>query len=455
MKVAVVGCTHAGTFAIKQILSDYKDVEVTVFERNAEISFLSCGIALYLGGQVKDPQGLFYSSPDELNELGASIKLKHNVREIDSKNHTLEVENLLTNEVTIEHYDKLIMTTGSWPIVPNIPGIQSEKVLLCKNWTHAQELFERVPKVKKIAVIGAGYIGAELVEAYSLKGHEVSLIDAQDRVMPKYFDPSFTDKIETDFKNNGVQLELGQSVQRFEEKADELMIETDKKTIAADLAILCIGFRPNTDLLTGKVEMTPNGAIITDDYMRSSDPDIFAAGDSAAVHYNPTGKNAYIPLATNAVRQGILVGKNLKKPVLRYMGTQSTSGLSLYGTSICSTGLTAEAAKMQGIDAEHVIFEDNYRPEFMPSTTPVLMSLVYDAVTRRILGGALMSKYDISQSANLLSLCIQNKNTIDDLAMVDMLFQPTFDRPFNYLNLLGQAAQTQLEKNKSKEVFAN
>ncbi|KRL01113.1 FAD-dependent oxidoreductase [Liquorilactobacillus capillatus] len=454
MKVVVVGCTHAGTFAVKQILSDYKDAEVTVFERNSEISFLSCGIALYLGGQVKDPQGLFYSSPEELKGLGATIKSGHNVKTIDPKEHILEVENLTTHEVTTEHYDKLVMTTGSWPIVPNIPGIKSDKVMLCKNWTHAQELFERVPKVKKIAVIGAGYIGAELVEAYSLKGHEVSLIDAQTRVMPKYFDAAFTDRIEADFKSHGVQLELGQSVQKFVEKDDVIEIETDKKTITADLAILCIGFRPNTGLLAGKVAMTPNGAIITDDYMRSSEPDILAAGDSAAVHYNPTGKNAYIPLATNAVRQGILVGKNLKKPTVRYIGTQSTSGLSLYGTAICATGLTAEAAKLQGIDAEQVIFEDNYRPEFMPSTTPILMSLVYDAATKRILGGALMSKYDISQSANLLSLCIQNKNTIDDLAMVDMLFQPTFDRPFNYLNLLGQAAQAQAAKKESTATLA-
>ncbi|MCT4488540.1 NADH oxidase, partial [Levilactobacillus parabrevis] len=175
-------------------------------------------------------------------------------------------------------------------------------------------------------------------------------------------------------------------------------------------------------------------------------PDIFAAGDSAAVHYNPTHQNAYIPLATNAVRQGILVGKNLVKPTVKYMGTQSSSGLELYGRTIVSTGLTLASAKQQGINAEQVIVKDNYRPEFMPTTTPVLMSLVYSPDTRRILGGALMSKYDVSQSANTLSVCIQNDNTIDDLAMVDMLFQPNFDRPFNYLNIVAQAAQAQADK---------
>lgn len=123
------------------------------------------------------------------------------------------------------------------------------------------------------------------------------------------------------------------------------------------------------------------------------------------------------------------------------MGTQSSSGLKLYDKTIVSTGLTMAAAKEQGVNAHEVIVKDNYRPEFMPSTEPVLMSLVYDPDSRRILGGSLLSTYDVSQSANTLSVCIQNRNTIDDLAMVDMLFQPQFDRPFNYLNILAQAAQ--------------
>lgn len=446
MKVTVVGCTHAGTFAIKQILAENPDAEVTVYEKNDVISFLSCGIALYLGGKVADPQGLFYSSPKELAELGANVQMGHNVLNIDPESKTVTVEDMSTHEQTTDTYDKLVMTSGSWPIVPKIPGINSPQVKLCKNWAHAQALIEDAKTAKHITVIGAGYIGAELAEAYSTTGHDVTLIDAMDRVMPKYFDPEFTNVIEQDYRDNHVQLALGETVQSFTPEDGRLTIQTDKGSYQTDLAILCIGFRPNTDLLKGKVTMAPNGAIITDDYMRSSNPDIFAAGDSAAVHYNPTHQNAYIPLATNAVRQGILVGKNLVKPTVKYMGTQSSSGLALYGRTIVSTGLTLAAAKQQGVNAEQVIVKDNYRPEFMPTTEPVLMSLVYDPDSRRILGGALMSKYDVSQSANTLSVCIQNENTIDDLAMVDMLFQPNFDRPFNYLNILAQAAQAQAAK---------
>ncbi|UQS86201.1 FAD-dependent oxidoreductase (plasmid) [Nicoliella spurrieriana] len=445
MKVIVIGCTHAGTFAVKEILKEHPDAQVTVYERNDNISFLSCGIALYLDGKVSDPQGLFYSNPKELSELGANVQMLHDVKSVDTTAKQIEVEDLDSKKVTTESYDKLVVTTGSRPVLPPIEGVDNKNVYFCKNWHDAQVLFEKARgKDQRITIVGSGYIGAELAEAYSNHGHAVNLVDTNDRVMSKYFDKKFTDEIEDSYKQHGVKLFLGQRVAKFAGD-DELTITTDKGEIKSDMAILCVGFKPNTDLLKGQVDMLPNGAIKTNDYMQTSNPDVFGAGDSVAVHYNPTNTDAYIPLATNAVRQGILVGKNLEKPTVKYMGTQSSSGLELYGNAIVSTGLTMENAKRQGVKASEVIIEDNYRPEFMPTTTPVLMSLVYDPDTRRILGGALMSKYDISQSANTLSVCIQNRNTIDDLAMVDMLFQPNFDRPFNYLNILGQAAQAQAD----------
>ena len=445
MKVIVIGCTHAGTFAVKQILKEHPDAEVTVYERNDNISFLSCGIALYLDGKVKDPQGLFYSNPKELSDLGANVKMLHSVKSVDTDAKTIEVENLDSHDVFTDKYDKLVMTTGSRPVLPPIEGRDNKNVFFCKNWHDAQILFEKAKDHKRIAVVGAGYIGAELAEAFSNHGHETTLINSDSHVLSKYFDKKFTDKIEELYTDHNVKLELGVRVQKFSGD-DELTLSTGDHDIKADMAILCVGFQPNTELLTGKVDMMDNGAIITNEYMQSSNPDIFAAGDSAAVHFNPSETNEYIPLATNAVRQGILVGKNIEKPTTKYMGTQSSSGLQLYDYALVSTGMTVGMAERKGMKASSVVVEDNYRPEFMPTTEKVLMELVYDPSTRRILGGSLMSRYDISQSANTLSVLIQNKNTIDDLAMVDMLFQPNFDRPFHYLNILGQAAQAQEEK---------
>lgn len=450
MKVIVIGCTHAGTAAVNQILASTPDTEVTIYERNDNVSFLSCGIALYLGGQVADPQGLFYSDPEKLAELGATVHMQHDVTDVDTAEHNITVKDLVSGEIKTDHYDKLIVTTGSWPVIPPIDGINNPNVYLCKNWDHAQKLWTDAKAAKRVIVIGGGYIGTELVEAYQHQGKEVTLIDGLPRILNKYLDQDYTDRIEQDFVDHEIKLALGEMVKGFSGDGDEVTVTTDKGSYTADMAILCVGFRPNTGLLKGKVDMNANGSIKTNDYMQTSDPDIFGAGDSVAVHYNPTHKDAYIPLATNAVRQGTLVGMNLFKPTRKYMGTQATSGLMLFGKTIVSSGMTLEHAQAEGIPAAAVMVEDNYRPEFMPTTTPILMKLVYNPETRVILGAQFMSDYDVSQSANTISVMIQNNNTIDDLGFVDMFFQPVYDRPFNYLNILGQAAITQ-EANKVTE----
>ena len=442
MKVVVIGCTHAGTSAVKSILKNEPDAEVIVYERNDNVSFLSCGIALYVGGVVKNAQDLFYSNPEELTSLGASVNMEHNVTSIDTELKQVTAVDLNTNEEKVTTYDKLVMTTGSWPIVPPIPGIESNNILLCKNYNQANEIIKQAKDAQKIVVVGGGYIGIELVEAFVESGKKVTLIDGLDRILNKYLDKPFTDKLEQELLHQGVTLALGENVSRFESDDDNNVkkVHTKDQSFDADMVILCVGFKPSTELIGDKVEKLPNGAIKVDEYMQTSHPDIFAAGDSAIVHYNPTHSENYIPLATNAVRQGLLIGKNISKPTLAYRGTQGTSGLYLFGWKIGSTGLTIENAKSQGLNAESVYLEDNYRPEFMPTTENVMMQLVFDKDTRKILGGQLMSKYDITQSANTLSLAIQNEMTVEDLALSDFFFQPHFDRPWNYLNLLAQAA---------------
>lgn len=442
MKVVVIGCTHAGTSAVKAILKEAPQAEVKVFERNDNVSFLSCGIALYVGGVVKKAEELFYSNPEELKGLGADVHMEHNVTNIDVDTKTVSVTNMLTNESFTESYDKLVLTTGSWPITPPIRGIQSENILLCKNYNQAQEIIARKEDAERIVVVGGGYIGIELVEAFVESGKQVTLVDGLDRILNKYLDPEFTDVLEADLTERGVNIALNQVVQEF--KADENgkvnKVVTSEGEFEADMVILCVGFRPSNELIQGKVDTLPNGAVIVNEYMQTSRPEIFAAGDNVAVHYNPNGQNAYIPLATNAVRMGSLVGRNIVENKVKYRGTQGTSGLYLFGYNIGSTGVTVNSAPHFGLDVDSVVVKDNYRPEFMPTTEEVMMKLVWEKGTGRIVGGQVISKYDVTQSANTLSLAVQNKMTIEDLAYVDFFFQPHFDRPWNYLNILAQAA---------------
>ncbi|MGO4374281.1 NADH oxidase, partial [Paenibacillus sp. MCAF20] len=179
---------------------------------------------------------------------------------------------------------------------------------------------------------------------------------------------------------------------------------------------------------------------IVDSYMHTSKPDIFAAGDSCAVHYNPTGQHAYIPLATNAVRMGTLVARNLVKPTVRYLGTQGTSGIKIYDNNIASTGMTEAAAVAAGLNVKSVTIEDDYRPAFMPTHEKVLLKVVYEADGGRILGAQILSKVDLTQAINTLSVCIQNEMTMDELSFVDFFFQPHYNKPWNLLNRAGLQA---------------
>ena len=442
MKVVVIGCTHAGTAAIKNLRALNPNAEVTVFERNDNISFLSCGIALYVGGVVSDPKGLFYSSPEELKSLGVNTKMKHDVKNVDIKGKKLTVENLETGEVFDETFDKLIITSGSWPIIPrNIEGIDLENVLLCKNYNHANEIIERSKSVKRVVVVGAGYIGVELVEAFRDNGKEVILVDAEDRILSKYFDKEFTDVAEESFREKGIVLATGEKVVKIEGTNGKVSkIITDKNEYKTDMIIMCIGFVPNTALFKGQLEMLPNGAIKVDEYMRTSDKDVMAAGDCCSVFYNPLNMERYIPLATNAVRMGTLAGLNLVENKAKSLGTQGTSGIKIYENNMAATGITEALARSLDLEIETVIVTDNYRPEFMPTYEKVTLKVVFDKYTRIVLGAQLNSKVDLTQSVNTLSVCIQNHMTIDDLAFVDFFFQPHYNKPWNFINLAGLAA---------------
>ncbi len=442
MKILVVGCTHAGTAAVVNLKELYPESEITIYEKNDNISFLSCGIALNVGKVIESTESLFYNSPENLAKSGVITKMKHEVLDIDFDAKKVKVQNLLTKEVFEDSYDKLVLTLGSWPIVPKFEGGELENIVLCKNYDHALNIIEKSKDAKNVIVIGAGYIGVELVEAFEMQGKKVTLIDAEKRIMAKYLDREFTDMAEKEFADRGVDLVLGEKVQKFNGESGKVTeVVTDKGIYKGDLVVLCIGFAPNTNLVKDKLDTLSNGAIIIDEYMRTSREDVFAAGDCCVVKYNPAKEERYIPLATNAVRMGTLVAKNIVNPTLKYMGTQGTSGIKIYEKCIASTGLTEEGARLTtSINVDSVTVTDNYRPEFMPTYEPATIKLVFDKDSRRVIGGQICSNVDLTQYMNTLSVVIQNEMTIEELAMTDFFFQPHFNKPWSLLNTVALKA---------------
>lgn len=442
MKIIVVGCTHAGTAAVVNLKELYPESEITVYEKNNNISFLSCGIALNVGKVIEDTESLFYNSPENLAKSGVNTKMKHEVLDIDFDEKRVEVKDLVTQKVFYDSYDKLVLTLGSWPIVPKFEGGDLENIVLCKNYDHALNIINKEKETENVVIIGAGYIGVELVEAFERQGKKVTLIDAEDRIMPKYLDKEFTDIAQKEFIDRGVNLVLGEKVQKFNGENGRITeVVTDKGRYTGDLVVLCIGFAPNTNLIKGKLDTLSNGAIIIDEYMRTNREDVFAAGDCCVVKFNPAKEDRYIPLATNAVRMGTLVAKNIIKPTLKYMGTQGTSGIKIYDKCIASTGLTEEGAKRTtNLNVGCVTVTDNYRPEFMPTFEPATIKLVFDKDSRKVLGGQICSTVDLTQYMNTLSVVIQNEMTVEELAMTDFFFQPNFNKPWSLLNTVALKA---------------
>ncbi|WP_462398958.1 FAD-dependent oxidoreductase [Lacticaseibacillus pantheris] len=447
MKVVIVGCTHAGVAAAKAIRHDHPEAEVLIYERDDNVSFLSCGIALYLGGEVSRLEDMFYETPEHLRELGVHVRDQHDVLRIDSEQHTLTVQNLRTAEVFTDTYDKLIMTTGSNVVVPPVLGVDDARVLMCKDARQAEAIFASAQNHHHVFIVGGGYVGVELAEAYANTDHQVTLLQGHDQLLNNYVDQELSARVADDLRAHGVDVQLETRVQDFEsdDDHDQVLIHTNKADYQAGLVIVCAGFVPNTDLLRGQVELDRHGAIVTDDWLGTSDPDILAAGDACAVRFNPTGRLAYIPLATNAERQGHIAGRNVASHVQRYPGTQGTTALRLFKSTLATSGLTQRAAERDGIAVRAVIYRANYRPDFMTPNAEITIKLVYGVADRRVLGAQIYCAHDISQTANTFSLAIQNQNTIDDLAYVDTLFNPHFDQPVNYLNQVALLAVAQAD----------
>lgn len=442
-KIVVVGANHAGTAAINTMLDNYSGNEVVVLERNFNTSFLGCGMALWIGDQIQGGgEGLFYSSPEQLREKGAKVSINTEVEKIDFDKKIIYYSNKEDGKVE-ESYDKLILATGSLPIIPPIPGRELENVQQVKLYQDAQAVIEKLELggINHVTVVGSGYIGVELAEAFKRKGKEVALLDIADGCLTGYYDPEFSNLMKQNLIDNGIDCKFGQALEEIKGDKKVEAVKTSNEEFATDMVILCVGFRPNTELGKGKLEQFKNGAYIVNKKQETSVKDVYAIGDCATVYDNAVDGINYIALATNAVRSGIIAAHNACGIAIESIGVQGSNGISIYGLHLISTGLTAEKAAKFGYEVETTSFEDNQRPEFMKENDIVKIKIVYDKKTRRVLGMQCASRYDMSMVNHMFSLAIQEHVTIDRIALLDIFFLPHFNKPYNYITMAALTAK--------------
>ena len=442
-KVVVVGANHAGTCAINTITGFNEGDEVVVFDQNSNISFLGCGMALWIGGQISKPDGLFYSNKEKLESQGAKVNMNSKVERIDFDKKFV-CATLENGQKVEESYDKLILATGSLPIVPQIPGRDLENVQLVKLFQNAEEVIKKLenPDIKTIAVVGAGYIGVELAEAFERHNKKVIIVDIANTSLSSYYDPEFSALMDKNLSDHGIKLAFGETVKEIKGNGKVEAIVTDKNEYQCDMVILAIGFRPNTELGKDYLETMSNGAYIVDETQQTSKKDVYAIGDCATVLFNSTGEKSYIALATNAVRSGIIAAYNACGKKLETIGVQGSNAISIYDLKLVSTGLSEQKAKQLGMDVLSTSFEDLQKATFIETTNPkVNIKIVYDAKTRVILGAQMASTYDMSMGIHMFSLAIQEKVTIDKLKLLDIFFLPHFNQPYNYITMAALSAK--------------
>ncbi|MDR1138421.1 MAG: FAD-dependent oxidoreductase [Clostridiales bacterium] len=438
MKTLIVGANHAG-IAVANTLLNHNVKDVVMIDANSNLSYLGCGTALWVGRQIDSVDGLFYTKAEDFRDKGAKIELESNVTKIDFDNKIASYTK--GGKEYTETYDNLVLATGSIPIMPKVEGMDLANIHFLKRFQDGQIVDQLIsdPKISKVAVVGGGYIGVEIAEACKRRNKEVMLFDVSKNVLSNYYDAEFSTEMDKVLVDNGIQLHTEESVKGFEGNSNKLVnkIITNKGSYDVDLVVNAIGFRPNNELGKDKLKLFGNGAYLVDKYQRTSIKDVYAVGDCATVYSNALQNTAYIALATNAVRTGLVAASNILGKNLEGNGVQGSNAISIFGYNMMSTGLSVASATKMGItDICYNDHEDLQKPAFIKHNNhKVKIRIVYERVSRRIIGAQIASYEDVSAVIHMFSLAIQEKVTIDKLALTDIFFLPHFNQPYNYITV--------------------
>ena len=444
MKVIIIGGVAAGMSAAAKFKRLSPKDDVVVYEKGDIVSFGACGLPYYVGGFFEDSREMIARTPEQFRESGVEIHTKHEVIDVDFPGKKLKVKNLTTGEILEESYDKLMIASGARAIIPPIKNIDLENVVTLKSMDDGNKLRELMAndEYKKVAIIGAGFIGLEAVEAAKHRGKEVTVIQLQDRVLQEVFDKDITDLLEDELRDSGVNLLLNETVVELIGDEKVYKVKTNKRELETDIVILATGVKPNTDFLNSdEIEMIRNGAIVVDQYGRTSVEDVYSAGDCATINNLITGKPVYVPLATGANKLGRIVGENLAGQNNSFQGSMASSCIKVMNMEAARTGLSEKEVKDLGFDYKTKFITDMNQTSYYPGRERIYVKLIYDAHTKVILGGQVAGYKDAVQRCNVLAACIYAKMTTDQLGMLDLCYSPPFARTWDVLNVAGNVSK--------------
>ncbi|MDW8802927.1 FAD-dependent oxidoreductase [Clostridium sp. A1-XYC3] len=443
MRILVIGGVAAGTKAAAKLKRENRQDEVTILTMSKDISYAGCGLPYYIGNVIKDREELIVNTPEKFSMLtGVNVLTETEVTEIHSSKKIVEAVNLNTKEVSSYSYDKLILATGAKPIKPPFEGIDLKGVFVLRTPDDAIHIKESLEAgdIKRAVVVGGGFIGIEVAENLANQKVKVSVIDAAEHILPG-FDPEIAEYVENHLADKGIMTFTGTKLEAIIGEGKVEKIQTDKQKMKADIVILSIGIKPNTDFLKDShVELMPNGTIKVDEHLQTNVKDIFAVGDCACVTNRISKLPTWSPMGSSANIEGRIVAGNINNKNISYPGVLGTGVAKLPELNVGKTGLSEVDAIKHGYDPISVIAVVDDKAHYYPGSSFFIIKMVADKATHKFLGIQVLGKGAVDKIVDIAVTALTLNAALENLENMDMAYAPPFStaiHPFtNTVNIL-------------------
>lgn len=459
-KIVIIGGVAAGPKAACRLKRIIPDAEVTVVDQDSLISYGGCGIPYYVSGDVADEKDLrstsFHMVRDEFffnKAKGVTALTSTRALSIDRKNKSVEVEDLKTGKRDNLSYDTLMLATGSQPVVPPIAGVDAANVFTISDLHKAIAIKDMIAKGKvgKAVVVGGGAIGIEMAEALTdLWGVETSLVEYMDQLLPRIIDWPISSMLKKMMVDSNVDVYLGERVEEIVvEEGKAIAVKTGKRELETDLVILSVGVRPRSQLaIDAGLQVGGSGGIIVNERMQTSDPDIYAAGDCVEITHLVSGKKFVAPFGSMANREGRVAADNMAGIPSKFKGGVGSFIVKAFDIAVGSVGLSLEAARQEGYDADFTLSSPADRAHFFPGQAVINLELVFDRKTRKVLGlqGAGPVNDGLSARIDAAAVALCSGATIDDFGNIEMAYSPPFSPAIDPINAAAYIADNLIDE---------
>ncbi len=442
----IVGGVAGGATAAARLRRIDENSEIIMFERGSHISYANCGLPYYIGQTIKEWDNLFVQTPQSFNSrFNIDVRVNHEVISIDPVNKIVKFKNLLNNETGFISYDKLILSPGADPFKPPLPGIDDQRIFTLRNPKDTKDIKNYIEQnnIKKAIIVGAGFIGLEMAENLHNLGLLVTIVEMAPQVMPQV-DFEIASEIHQHLKTKGVEFYLNDSVTSFEDNKLNIAVNLKSgETIYADMVILSIGVRPETKLAKeANLEIGQRGGILVNDFLQTSNPDIYAIGDASEAKHLLLGENIPVPLAGPANKQARIVADNIVfGPHKKYIGSISTAIAKVFDLTVASTGLSEKTIRHKNFNYDKVIIHASSHAGYYPGALPMTVKVLFDIDSHKILGGQIVGYEGVDKRIDVLAALLLKNGTIEDLENVEHAYAPPYSSAKDPLNIAGFVAE--------------